>query len=87
MAGAEAFTGFGVEIFVEQHEVLPRGVVIVALGDAPAEAGPVAVRVLLKNGDQAFANEIRDLVQSALTAACLSAPVSRMFSGKRSKKR
>ena len=61
-----ALAGLGMEILVEQDEVLPGGVVVVAPGDATPEAGTVAVRILLEDGDQSFTDEVGDLVQGLI---------------------
>lgn len=63
VTGTQALTRFGVEIFVEQNEILPARSIIVSLGDAAAKARPVAVRIGLENRDQTFADKIRDLIE------------------------
>ena len=68
VTGAEAFTGLGVKILVEQHQVLPRGIIIVTFGDAPAETRSITIRIFLEDGDQAFADEICDLIQGQFMA-------------------
>src|SRR6056297_2045329 len=53
VGGAEAFPGFGVEVLVEEKEVLPVGFLRVAGG--VAETGAVSVLAGEEEGDEAVA--------------------------------
>ena len=61
---AEAFAGFGVEVFVEKKQVLPIGRVAVAVGGA--EAGAVAVFVGKQQGNEAITDINGDFTQCGL---------------------